>query len=188
MSELFASIKAFIEKGNLIIFLLAFAVAIFSYQVISKDMLWAFFAFCIAYALFYGFDNYRTNIKQEKAKQKLDLIKKQNEQTHIKQQQEQTEAHLRIIYDSFPEEIKEGLISLYKLPITDGGFINSRILYDEDVVGNQSILNACHQIRFTIGIGREDLIDIQPSINSQIITIAPDFYRIIEEKGDEVKL
>ena len=54
MSEFFASIKAFIEKGNIIIFLLAVAVAIFTYKVLSSEMLWAIFSFCVAYALFYG--------------------------------------------------------------------------------------------------------------------------------------
>ncbi len=195
MSELFASIKAFIEKGNIIIFFLALAIAIFSYQVISKDLLWTIFVFCIAYVVVYGiyflFDKYKESIKrknEDKEKQELYRIRKQNEDAQAKRQQEQTEARLRMIYDSFPEDVKEGLIGLYKLPQTEGGCLNSRIIYDADFVKNQSIWSACDQISFTIGIGREDLIDIQPSINSQIITIAPNFYKIIEEKANEVKL
>lgn len=195
MSELFASIKAFIEKGNIIIFLLALAISIFSYQIISKDLLWTIFVFCIAYVLLYGihslFDKYNESVKrknEDKEKQELYRIRKQNEDAQAKQQKEQTDAQLRMFYDSFPVDVKEGLIELYKLPQTEGGYLNSRILYDADFVKNQSILNACQQIRYTIGIGREDLIDIHPSINSQIITIAPDFYRIIEEKVNEVKL
>ena len=47
MSEFFASIKAFIEKGNIILFLLALAAAIFSYQKINQDVLWSVFVFCI---------------------------------------------------------------------------------------------------------------------------------------------
>lgn len=195
MSELFASIKAFIEKGNIIIFLLALAISIFSYQVITKDLLWTIFVFCIAYVVFYGihslFDKYNESIKrknEDKEKQELYKIRKQNEIAQAKQQQEQTDAQLRMFYDSFPEDVKEGLIGLYKLPQTEGGYLNSRIIYDADIVKNQYIANACQRIRFTIGIGREDLIDIHPSINSQIITIAPDFYKIIEEKANEVRL
>lgn len=190
MNELFASIKAFIEKGNIIIFLLALAAAIFTYQVISKDLLWAIFAFCVAYAIFYGihnlFDNYKENVRretEEKAKHEIDKIRKQNEEVQIQQQQEQNDARLRMIYDSLPKDVKEGLFNLYKLPQTDGGFLNSRILYNADFEENQSILNAYHQIRFTIGLGREDLIVSQPSVDSQIITLLPEFYKIIEEKA-----
>jgi hypothetical protein len=195
MSELFASIKAIIEKGNIIIFLLSLALSIFSYKVILKDWLWAIFVFCIGYVVIYWInsllDKYNESIKrknEDKEKQEFYRNRKQNENAQAKQQQEQTEAQLRMLYDSFPADVKEGLIGLYKLPQTEGGYLNSRILYDADFVKYQSILNACQQIRYTIGIGREDLIDIHPSINSQIITIAPDFYRIIEEKGNEVIL
>ena len=68
MSELFASIKAFIEKGNIIIFLLAVAVAIFTYQILAREILWSVFAFCLSYAAFYGIQNlyndHKANIKQ----------------------------------------------------------------------------------------------------------------------------
>lgn len=195
MSELFASIKAFIEKGNIIFFLLALAISIFSYQVISKDLLWTIFVFCIAYVVLYWihflFDKHNESIKrkkEDKEKQELYRIRKQNEDAQAKQQQEQIDAQLRMYYNSFPDDVKEGLIGLYKLPQTEGGYLNSRIIYDADIAKNQYITNACQRIRFTIGIGREDLIDIHPSINSQIITIAPDFYRIIEEKANEVRL
>lgn len=190
MNELFASIKAFIEKGNIVIFLLALAAAIFTYQIISKDLLWAIFAFCIAYAMFYGihylYENYKANQRretEEKAKQERDKIRKLNEEAQFQQQQEQTNARLRMIYDSLPEDVKEGLIKWYKLPQTDGGYLNSRILYNADFEKNHSIINASNQIRFTIGLGREDLIEIHPSVNSQIITLIPDFYKIIEEKA-----
>lgn len=194
MSELFASIKAFIEKGNIIIFLLAVAAAIYTYQVVSRDLLWAVFAFCLAYAVFYGihclFENYKANQRretEEKAKQEFDKIRKQNEEAQIQQQQEQTNARLRMIYDSLPEDVKEGLIKWYKLPQTEGGYLNSRIVYDAEFKQNYSVINASNQIRYTIGLGREDLIEIHPSVNSQIITIIPDFYKIIEEKANAEK-
>ena len=46
MGEFFASIKAFLEKVNLITFLLALAVAIAVYQLLVRDWLWALFGFC----------------------------------------------------------------------------------------------------------------------------------------------
>lgn len=189
MSELFASIKAFIEKGNIIIFLLAVAVAIFTYQIFAKEILWAVFAFCLSYAVFYGIQNlyndYKANNKQledNRKKQEAENIRKQQEEAQKQQQNEQANARLRMIYDSFPEDVKDGLTRWYKLPQTDGGYLNSRVLYDADFEANRSIINAYNQIRFTIGLGREDLIEIQPSVKSQIVTLVPEFYHIIEEK------
>lgn len=188
MAELFASIKAFIEKGNIIIFLLAIAASILTYQIISNEALWAAFVFCVSYAVFYGlhclFENYKTNIQieeDEKRKQESERIRKSQEDIQIQQQREQTEAHLKTIFNSFPEDVKNGLIKLYNLPQIDGGFLNSRIVYNANLNDYADILSACNQIRFTIGIGREELIDIKPSIDSQIITLLPEFYKIIEE-------
>lgn len=192
MSELFASIKAFIEKGNIIIFLLAVAVAIFTYQVFAKEILWAVFAFCLSYAVFYGiqnlYNNYKANIKQIENNRKIqeaENIRRQQEETQKLQQHEQANARLRMIYDSLPDDVKDGLIKWYKLPQTDGGYLNSRVLYDADIETNQPIINAYNQIRFTIGLGREDLIEIQPSVKSQIVTLVPEFYHIVEEKAKE---
>ena len=194
MSELFASIKAFIEKGNIIIFLLAVAVAIFTYQILAREILWSVFAFCLSYAAFYGIQNlyndHKANIKQiedNRKKQEVENIRRQQEEAQIRQKQEQTNARLRMLYDSFPKEVKDGLLNWYNLPQTDGGYTNSRVLYDADIEANKSIVNAYNLIRFTIGIGREDLVEIQPSVKSQIVTLLPDFYNIVEEKAKLIK-
>ena len=190
MSELFASIKAFIEKGNIIVFLLAVAAAIFSYQMLSKELLWALFVFCIAYAVFYGinslYNSHQANIRQEaerKNREEAEFIRKREMEAQVEQQKMQNEAHLRTIYDSLPEDIKDGLIKFYQLPQPDGGFSNSRILFDDEFLENQTIINAFQQISFTIGLGREDLVDIRPSVKSKIYLLMPEFYHIIEEKA-----
>lgn len=188
MNELFASIKAFIEKVNLIIFLLALAVAIYTYQVIVKEILWAAFAFCISYVLFAGihscYISYKENLKHNEENRKLQeaaSLRRQNEEIKIKQEKEQTEAHLRTIYASLPDEVKEGLELLYNLPQPEGGYSNSRIIKIENTDEYQIIFNAFTQIRFNLGL--EYLMDAQHSIQSQIVTIMPEFYAIIEEKA-----
>lgn len=74
MGEFFASIKAFLEKVNLIIFLLALAVAIAVYQLLVNDWLWALFGFCISYAVFAGvhslYNVYRLNLKAKSEEKK----------------------------------------------------------------------------------------------------------------------
>lgn len=187
MSELFASIKAFIEKGNIIIFLLAVAVAIFAYQILAKEILWAVFAFCLSYAVFYGIQNlyeqHRANLKQIKENrilQEEENKRKLLEEAKLNEEKEQTEARLRTLYASLPNEIKEGLELFYNLPQTEGGFTNTRIVTIENEETYSKIYNAYTQIRFHLGL--DNLIESQHSIQSLIITINPDFYSIIEEK------
>lgn len=187
MSELFASIKAFIEKGNIIIFLLAVAVAIFTYQVFTKEILWAVFAFCLSYAIFFGiyswYKDYKDNLKQieqDRKKQENESQRIKSEEAKLQKEKDQTLARLRTIYASLPDDIKEGLELLYNLPQTEGGFTNTRIVAVENEETYSKIYNAYTQIRFNLGL--DNLIESQHSIQSLIITINPDFYSIIEEK------
>jgi septal ring factor EnvC (AmiA/AmiB activator) len=188
MSELFASIKAFIEKGNIIIFLLAVAVAIFTYQILARAILWSVFAFCLSYAAFYGIQNlyndHKANIKQiedNRKKQEAENIRKQQEDSQKQKEQEQIEARLRTIYASLPDDVKEGLELFYNLPQTEGGFVNARIVTVENEETYSKIYNAYTQIRFNLGL--ENLMESQHSIQSLIITIMPEFFSIIEEKA-----
>lgn len=192
MSELFASIKAFIEKGNVIVFLLAVAVAIFAYQMFTRDFLWAGFAFCISYAIFYGINSFakyhrecHRKIVENRMRQEAENARIQNEKEKAKKEKEQNLARLRTIYASLPEDVKEGLELFYNLPQTEGGFINTRIVTVENEDTYSKIYNAYTQIRFNLGL--ENLMESQNSIKSQIVTITPDFYSIIEEKVKSVK-
>ena len=187
MSELFASIKAFIEKGNIIVFLLAVTVAIFTYQILAKEILWAIFAFCLSYAAFYGIQNLYNNYKESqkliddnRKRQEVENIRKQQEEAQQQKEKEQIDARLRTIYASLPDDVKEGLKLLYNLPQTEGGFINARVVHVENTEEYQKITNAYNQIRFHLNL--ENLMESQHGIQTQIITILPDFYHIIEEK------
>ena len=190
MNALFESIKAFVEKVNLVICFLAIAVAILVYQLVIRDTLWALFAFFISYVIFAGIHSwyvgYKENLKQIEENRKLqeaENCRKQMEESRKQQEKSQTEARLRTIYASLPDEVKEGLELLYNLPQADGGFRNSRILRIENTDEYQIIYNAFTQIRFNLGL--EYLIDSQSSIQSRIITIMPEFYDIIEEKANK---
>ena len=192
MNELFASIKAFIEKGNIIIFLLSIAVAIFTYQVFAKELLWAVFAFCVAYALFYAiqslYNNYQDKLKkqeEEKERETAAKLQKQNEDAALKQQKEEQLARYRMIYNSFPEELKEGLLLLYNMPQVDGGYINSRIIKNDKSEESKKILDTYWKIRFNSGL--MDALECHNSIESQIITMTPDFYCVIEEMAKKKK-
>lgn len=186
MSELFVSIKAFIEKGNIIIFLLAVAAAIFTYQMLANEILWAAFTFCLSYAVFYGinllFQKHKESshkAEENRKRQEAENIKKQTEDTLAQKEKEQIDARLRMIYASLPEEVKEGLVVLYNLPQTEGGFINSRIVQVDNTDTYQIVSNAYTQIRFHLNL--EGLLDVRHSIQSEIISIDSNFYNIIEE-------
>lgn len=186
MSELFASIKAFIEKGNIIIFLLAVAAAIFTYQMLASEILWAVFTFCLSYAILHGINSfiqkYKENLhktEENRKKQEAYNIKKQTEEAINQKEKDQNDARLRMIYASLPEEVKEGLVVLYNLPQTEGGFINSRIVQVDNTDTYQIVSNAYTQIRFNLNL--EGLLDVRHSIQSEIISIDSNFYNIIEE-------
>ena len=192
MNELFASIKAFIEKGNIIIFLLSIAAAIFTYQVLAKEILWAVFTFCVAYAVFYAiqsiFYNYQDKQKKQEEEKKRETaakIQKQNEDAALKQQKEEQLARYRMIFNSFPEELKKGLLLLYNLPQVEGGYINSRIIKNDDSEESKIIQDTYWKIRLNAGL--MDVLEIHKSIDSQIITMTPDFYSVIEEVAKKKK-
>lgn len=192
MNELFASIKAFIEKGNIIIFLLSIAAAIFTYQVLAREILWAVFAFCVAYAVFYAIQsiyyNYQDKQKKKEEEKEREIaakIQKQNEDAALTQQKEEQLARYRMIFNSFPEEVKKGLLLLYNLPQVEGGYINSRIIKNDDSEESNLVRDTYWKIRFNAGL--MDVLEIHKSIDSQIITMTPDFYSVIEEVAKKKK-
>lgn len=192
MSELFASIKAFIEKGNLIIFLLSLASAIFTYQVFAKEMLWAAFAFCISYPIFIGihtlYDNYCYNAKiaeEQRKNEETEKLNRKGEEARQKKEKEKIKVKMRTIYASLTDDVKDGLIALYNLPKPEGGYDNVRIVHDYGSNDYQLIVNAYSQI--LMNIGGEYLLESQHSTQSQIITIKPIFYDILAEEAKKRK-
>lgn len=192
MSEFFASIKAFIEKGNIILFLLALAAAIFSYQKINQDVLWSVFVFCISYSLFYLFyflyENYKAN---ERERMENEIIKENKElqrkieAEHQKQRQKETEARLKTFYASLEPEVQENLIKLYNLPQIEGGFANARLINLEEFNSYQNVFMTCGSMMYSLGM--DSLVGVQHSSRSFIVTINGDFYKIIGEKAKQNK-
>ena len=191
MGEFFASIKAFLEKVNLIIFLLALAVAIAVYQLLVRDWKWALFGFCISYAVFAGvhslYNAYRLNLKaksEEKKVREANALRMQTENTKMQEEKEQRGAYLRTIFASLPEEVKEGLILLYKLPQPEGGFSNARIV-SEGIENLDKISNAYHQIGIFLNL--DSILEFKRSIKATIVTISPDFLEVLEENANKIK-
>lgn len=191
MGEFFASIKAFLEKVNLITFLLALAVAIVVYQLLVRDWLWALFGFCVSYAVFAGIHNlynaYRLNVEanaEEKRVREANAVRMQAEEAKAQEEKEQRGAYLRTIYASLPDDVKEGLILLYKLPQPEGGFSNARIVRvgTEDLA---KISNAYHQIGIFLNL--DSILEFRNSINATIVTISPDFLEVLEENVNKIK-
>ena len=95
MGEFFASIKAFLEKVNLITFLLALAVAIAVYQLLVRDWLWALFAFCISYAVFAGvhylYNAYCLRVRakaEDKRVREVNAVRMQAEKAKVQEEKE----------------------------------------------------------------------------------------------------
>lgn len=180
MSEFVASIKAIIEKVNLIVLLLSLAVSILLFKVWLHDLVWAAFAFCLAYPCIEGFQKMilylntkHKNIKKIKEDEAKQAKKNQEKEAH-------TKAHLCTIYESLQEESKKGLIMLYRLPIPDGGFYNSRIL-DMNNKEHILILNAIYTVESVI-FNNHRLIE-RDNVLNKVVIIDADFYKVLEEKS-----
>lgn len=180
MNDFFSSIRALIEKVDLITLLLSLAISIFVFNVWIPHSLWAVFVFCVAYPCIAGVHKlivYRYNEYKEKkyiAKQEIKKVKEEQEK------EEQTKAHLCTIFESLPHDTKKGLIMLYQMPEPDGGFKNTRILTESNdnyqyilnaisIVGSRNINNPY--------VFRENML------NPSIYYIDVDFYRVLEEKS-----
>lgn len=191
MGEFFASIKAFLEKVNLITFLLALAVAIVVYQLLVSDWQWALFGFCISYAVFAGvhslYNAYRLSLKaksEEKKVREANAFRMQTEKAKMQEEKEQRGAYLRTIFASLPDDVKEGLILLYKLPQPEGGFSNARIV-SEGIEDLDKISNAYHQIGIFLNL--DSILEFKRSIKATIVTITPDFLEILEENANKIR-
>lgn len=191
MGEFFASIKAFLEKVNLITFLLALAVAIAVYQLLVRDWLWALFGFCVSYVVFAGVYNlynaYRLNVEtnaEDKRVSEANAVRIKAEEAKAQEEKEQRGAYLRTIFASLPDDVKEGMILLYKLPQPEGGFCNARIV-SEGIENLDKISNAYHQIGIFLNL--DSILEFKRSIKATIVTISPDFLEVLEENANKIK-
>ena len=180
MNEFFASIKALIEKVNLIVLLLSLAVSILVFKVWLTDLVWAAFALCLAYPCIAGI--HKLIVYQYREHQAKARIEKRNAQIEKEKQakEEQTKAHLCTIYESLSDDAKKGLIMLYRLPIPKDGFLNARIVHPDSEEHKQIWSAVCRT--YSIIIGNNTLV-WRDSILNQIIHIDPDFYKVLGEKS-----
>ena len=185
MSEFFASIKAFIEKVNLIVLLLSIALAILIYKIWLPDVVWAVFVFCLSYPCIAGIHKLIAHqYGKHQAKQNYKRTKAEKE----KQKQDEHAvriAQLNTIYESLSAEAQKGLIMLYRLPIPKGGLTISRIV-DDDSEEGRVIWRAMTQA-ITIIIGGNALIH-RDNILNKIFYIDDDFYQVLEEKSKTTTL
>lgn len=180
MNEFFASIKALIEKVNLIVLLLSLAISILVFKVCQPDIIWAIFAFCVAYPCIAGI--HKLIVFQYKEHQAKISVKKRNAQIEKEKQakDEQTKAHLCTIFESLSDDAKIGLIMLYRLPVPKDGFLNARIVNNDCEEHNLIWSSICKA--YSIIIGNNTLV-WRDSLLNQIIHIDPDFYKVLEEKS-----
>lgn len=185
MNDFFSSIKALVEKVDLIVLLLSLAISIFVFNVWIPHSLWAVFVFCIAYPciagvhklIVYGYHERKAKIYI--AKQERKKIKEEQEK------EEQTKAHLCTIFESLPPETKKGLIMLYQIPEPDGGFKNTRILTESND-NYQYILNAISIV------GSRNInhpyVYRENMLNPSVFYIDVDFYKVLEEKAKIIEM
>lgn len=180
MNDFFGFIKALIDKVNFICFLLSIAVGILVFKVWTSDLLWAIFAFCMAYSCLCGISKFILRQYNEHCAR---VAREEREARKVKEEQEKDEqkrAYCSTIYESLSDEAKRGLIMLYRLPIPDGGFYNSRIL-DMNNKEHILILNAIYTVESVI-FNNHGLIE-RDNVLNKFVTIDADFYKVLEEKS-----
>jgi hypothetical protein len=111
------------------------------------------------------------------------VAREEREARKVKEEQEKDEqkrAYCSTIYESLSDEAKRGLIMLYRSPIPDGGFYNSRIL-DMNNKEHILILNAIYTVESVI-FNNHGLIE-RDNVLNKFVTIDADFYKVLEEKS-----
>lgn len=180
MNDFFGFIKALIDKVNFICFLLSIAVGILVFKVWTSDLLWAIFAFCMAYSCLCGISKFILRQYNEHCAR---VAREEREARKVKEEQEKDEqkrAYCSTIYESLSDEAKRGLIMLYRLPIPKDGFMNSRIL-DLNSEEHNLIWNAVCTAYY-IFLNNHRLIE-RDSVLNQIVHIDAVFYKVLEEKS-----
>lgn len=180
MNDFFGFIKALIDKVNFICFLLSIAVGILVFKVWTSDLLWAIFAFCMAYSCLCGISKFILRQYNEHCAR---VAREEREARKAKEEQEKDESkrgYFSTIYESLADGAKRGLILLYRLPIPKDGLVTTRIL-DMNKEEHKMIWHfVC--TAHTVLNNRDTLIWRDSSLN-HIIHIDPIFYRVLEDKS-----
>jgi hypothetical protein len=176
MNEILASFVTIIKKGNLIIVLLSFAISIFVFK-INHDFLWAIFTLCITYpllsALYYIIRVYFYN-KSRKAE-----IEYSNNQQELRNQEinKKEIEHIKDVYNSLPDHIKQSLKDLCRIPKGNGGSCHTRIL---NMLDNNHIM-ILFDLEQLLSY-HYDLLVIEESVNSVIVKMNPLLHWVIDNE------
>lgn len=164
MSEFSDVIKVIIDKGGFKTFLFSVAVAIISQKLWLNDWLWSVVVFCGCFLLVsfivWVKSRYDSAVYEDKKEKQAEEAKAAR---HKK---------LCIVYDSLNDITKQRLIELYKLPKQT--YSNVRIL--NNMPYQYPILQVCYDMS-----QKYQVIDVEESVGSPIITIEGVFYNVLEK-------
>lgn len=176
MNEFIASFVTILKKGNLIISLLSVAAAILVYKRYD-DWLWAIFSLCITYPILCGI-YYLIQVYFYNRRMKSEIAYYDKEQRLRNEERTQKEIErIRGIYYSLPEDLRQSMIQLCRIPKPKGGSDFTRILNMFDA-GHNMIYSACQQV----SCYHYNLLEFKSSIDSEIVKIDPIFYWVINEE------
>lgn len=176
MREFFQIIKTLIDKGpNLSIILLSIAISICTYKG-TNDFLWSALSFCVSYPLLmyicYLVNTRRMNSRLRKENNEYEAERRR----YYKERNREEKQRIQMIYSSIHDRGKMALKNLYKLPKTEGGVENKRILRLQ--TPEEGELFAFCQM---FSSEHFDLLPIESEGTSVIIEIKPLLYQIIAE-------
>lgn len=164
MSEFSDILKVIIDKGGFKTFLFSVAVAIISQKLWLNDWLWSVVVFCGCFLLVsfivWVKSRYDSAVYEDKKE-------KQAEEAKAAQYK-----RLCIVYDSLNDITKQRLIELYRLPKQT--YSNVRIL--NNMPYQYPILQVCYDMS-----QKYQVIDVEESVGSPIITIEGVFYNVLEK-------
>lgn len=176
MNELVTTVIAILKKGNLIITLLSFAVAILVYKR-YEDWLWTIFSLCITYPILCGiYYLMQVYFYNRRVKSEIDYYAKEQRFRNDERTRKEVE-RIRGIYYSLPDNLRHSLMQLCSIPKPDGVSDYTRIL-DVFDAEHRMINSACQQV----SCYHYDLLEFESSINSTIVHIDPTLLWVINDE------
>lgn len=168
MSEFSDVIKVIIDKGGFKTFLFSVAVALISQKLWLNDWLWSVVVFCGCFLLVsfivwiceWARNKYESAVYEDEKKKAAEEARDSQYNRFC------------IIYNSLPPLTQQRLIELYKLP--QETYSNVRIL--NNMPYQYPILQVCYDMS-----QKYQVIDVEESVGSPIITIEGVFYNVLEK-------